>query len=348
MNFKLLRHNPYNFDKNHNQNFFYKIQILTLHHKKNCTEYKNFVNSFFTNKFEKIIDLPYLPSSVFKSFELKSIKNKDITKRMISSGTSGENSKIFLNNENAILQTKVLSQLFKENIFKDRIPMLILDRNPSLSKNGKITARVAAINGFSIYGKHHTYLIKEDNEIDFDAFFKFIDKYGKDKFLIFGFTSSVYEFFFKLQKIKKITLSNGILLHGGGWKKLEKIKINNVQFKEKLFKRFNIKKVHNYYGLVEQTGSIFIESPKCGYFHTSIFSDILIRDKNFNILKNNEKGLIQLISLLPTSYPGHNILTEDIGEILGTDDCKCGLGGKYFIIHGRAKEAEVRGCSDVN
>ena len=94
MNFKLLRHNPYNFDKNHNQNFFYKIQILTLHHKKNCTEYKNFVNSFFTNKFEKIIDLPYLPSSVFKSFELKSIKNKDITKRMISSGTSGENSKI--------------------------------------------------------------------------------------------------------------------------------------------------------------------------------------------------------------------------------------------------------------
>ena len=288
MNFKLLRHNPYNFDKNHNQNFFYKIQILTLHHKKNCTEYKNFVNSFFTNKFEKIIDLPYLPSSVFKSFELKSIKNKDITKRMISSGTSGENSKIFLNNENAILQTKVLSQLFKENIFKDRIPMLILDRNPSLSKNGKITARVAAINGFSIYGKHHTYLIKEDNEIDFDAFFKFIDKYGKDKFLIFGFTSSVYEFFFKLQKIKKITLSNGILLHGGGWKKLEKQKISNEKFKKNLKKGFKINKIINYYGLIEQTGSIFFEC-KEGYFHTSVYSDIFIRDEKLKLTNYKKK-----------------------------------------------------------
>ena len=50
---------------------------------------------------------------------------------------------------------------------------------------------------------------------------------------------------------------------------------------------------------------------------------------------------------MPTSYPGHNILTEDIGEIIGEDDCKCGLKGKYFKIYGRAKEAEMRGCSDV-
>ena len=32
---------------------------------------------------------------------------------------------------------------------------------------------------------------------------------------------------------------------------------------------------------------------------------------------------------------------------MGQDNCKCGLKGKYFLVHGRAKEAEVRGCSDV-
>ena len=69
--------------------------------------------------------------------------------------------------------------------------------------------------------------------------------------------------------------------------------------------------------MVEQTGSVFIESKKCGYFHTSIYSDIFIRDKKFNILQNKQRGLLQLISLLPTSYPGHNILTEDVGEIIG-------------------------------
>ena len=54
------------------------------------------------------------------------------------------------------------------------------------------------------------------------------------------------------------------------------------------------------------------------------FSDIIIRDSKFRIVKNKNKGLIQLLSVLPTSYPGHNVLTEDIGEIIGEDDCKCG------------------------
>jgi phenylacetate-coenzyme A ligase PaaK-like adenylate-forming protein len=114
-----------------------------------------------------------------------------------------------------------------------------------------------------------------------------------------------------------------------------------------LNKKIKLNRIHNYYGLVEQTGSIFVESHKCGYLHTSAYSEIYIRDKNFNVLENKKKGLIQLLSLIPTSYPGHNILTEDIGEIIGVDNCKCGLKGKYFLVHGRAKEAEVRGCSDV-
>ena len=88
------------------------------------------------------------------------------------------------------------------------------------------------------------------------------------------------------------------------------------------------------------------EIPKIEYI-LGIFSNIFIRDKKFNVLQNRKKGLIQLMSLLPTSYPGHNILTEDIGEIIGEDNCKCGLKGKYFLVHGRAKEAEIRGCSDT-
>ena len=128
---------------------------------------------------------------------------------------------------------------------------------------------------------------------------------------------------------------------------MQKLKVNNAIFKKKLIRKINLNKIYNYYGLIEQTGSVFIESRKCGYFHTSIFSDIFIRDKKFNVLKNKKKGLIQLMSLLPTSYPGHNILTEDIGEIIGEDNCKCGLKGKYFLVHGRIKEAEIRGCSDI-
>ena len=89
----------------------------------------------------------------------------------------------------------------------------------------------------------------------------------------------------------KANFNNGILIHGGGWKKMEQLKINNNIFKKKLIEKTKLDKIYNYYGLVEQTGSVFIESRKCGYFHTSIFSDIFIRDKKFNVLKNKKKGI---------------------------------------------------------
>ena len=65
---------------------------------------------------------------------------------------------------------------------------------------------------------------------------------------------------------------------------------------------------------------------------TSEFSDIIIRDENFNILKKNETGFIQLFSLLPTSYPGHNILTEDIGKITTISVTKISSNNEFFEI----------------
>ena len=58
-------------------------------------------------------------------------------------------------------------------------------------------------------------------------------------------------------------------------------------------------------------------------------------------------GIGKLFSFLPTSYPGHNILTEDYGEIVPKNKTKCKKNVKHFVIHGRLKQSEIRGCSDV-
>ena len=76
--------------------------------------------------------------------------------------------------------------------------------------------------------------------------------------------------------------------------------------------------------------------------------DVIIRRVNdFSIADVGEKGIIQTVSILPTSYPGHSLLTEDEGILLGEDDCICGRLGKYFKIVGRIENAEIRGCSDT-
>ena len=71
------------------------------------------------------------------------------------------------------------------------------------------------------------------------------------------------------------------------------------------------------------------------------------RAEDFSVCDPGEKGLIQVMSLLPKSYPGHNLLTEDEGRLLGVDDCPCGRRGVRFEVTGRAARAELRGCSDT-
>ena len=58
---------------------------------------------------------------------------------------------------------------------------------------------------------------------------------------------------------------------------MENKKISNLLFRKNLFEKLKIKNITNYYGLVEQTGSIFIECERCKSFVSSIFSEVLIK-----------------------------------------------------------------------
>jgi phenylacetate-coenzyme A ligase PaaK-like adenylate-forming protein len=349
---KLLLEDPYSMNKQ-KKKFFFKnyLNKLTLHHSNNSKEYKKLINylGYSVKKKSEIDKIPFIPVRLFKELNLLSINKHKIIKVLSSSGTSGnKTSKIYLDKKNALNQVKVLQKIMNKILGKERLPMLIIDKNIKNIDRANFNARIAAINGFSLFGREHIFLLDEKNNIDYDELNKFLSKYEKNKFFIFGFTSLIYENLIEKLEINKINsdFKNAILLHGGGWKKLENKKISNKIFKNKIYKKLNIKNVFNYYGLVEQTGSIFVEC-KCGYFIASNFSDVLIRDSNFNLLKDNQKGFLQLFSLLPTSYPGHNILTEDIGEIIQSTKCSCSIEGKRFLVHGRAEKAEIRGCSDT-
>ena len=345
--------NLYFYSKEFKNKFFLRNYIkINNHHNKNCKDYKKFFDNLdiiksFNKK--KIEDFPMLPVNIFKFHELISVPKNKIIKKMISSGTTANSlSKIFLDKKNSINQKKALSIIVENILGKERLPMLIIDKKSTIFNKLDFNAKAAAIMGFSLFGKDYTYLIKENNQIDYNILNSFLIKNKDKKFLVFGFTRFIYEYLInRLSKEKiRFNFNNGIMIHGGGWKKLENKKINNDLFKKKIKTKLNLSKVFNYYGMIEQTGSIFTEC-NSGYFHTTIFSDIFIRGINLEVLNHNNKGIIQLISLIPTSYPGHNILTEDLGIIYGEDNCSCGLKGKYFKVLGRVKQSEARGCSDV-
>ena len=75
---------------------------------------------------------------------------------------------------------------------------------------------------------------------------------------------------------------------------------------------------------------------------------MIIRDEtDWKPSATGAPGVVEVVSLLPRSYPGHAILTEDLGVIDGVDDCRCGRMGRRFHILGRVPKAEIRGCSDT-
>ena len=99
--------------------------------------------------------------------------------------------------------------------------------------------------------------------------------------------------------------------------------------------------------MVEQTGSIFMEC-EAGWLHSNPLCNVVSRDKR--TLEESEigsTGVAQVISCLPTSYPGNSILTDDLIVIKGVDNCKCGRKGVFFDILGRLKNSDPRGCSDT-
>lgn len=123
--------------------------------------------------------------------------------------------------------------------------------------------------------------------------------------------------------------------------------VSNATFKSSIQEILGQVSVHDYYGMVEQTGTIHLECEK-GFLHTPIWADIIIRRPfDLSVANTNEIGIIQVNSLLARSYPGHCLLTEDLGMLLGEDNCECGRKGKYFIVQGRVPKAEIRGCSDT-
>lgn len=344
---------PYSLSRNEKSQIYVDIlKSLTEHHMDNCPQYNKLLNTlgFKLNSVKTVEELPYIPVRLFKEYELLSIDKSQVIKTMTSSGTTGQSvSKIFLDKVTSSNQTKALTKIVSSFTGKKRLPMLIIDTSAVIKDRYLFSARGAGILGFSMLGYDIKYALDEGMNLDIEGIRAFLKKHDGETIFLFGFTFMIWEHFYKVLHAtnKKLNLDNSVLIHGGGWKKLADQAVDNNYFKGYLNDVCGISKIYNYYGMVEQTGSIFMECEE-GHLHSSIFSDVIIRDhKDFHRLGYGSKGLIQLVSLLPLSYPGHSILSEDLGELIGEDDCPCGRKGKYFKIFGRIKNAEVRGCSDT-
>ncbi len=328
-----------------------ELRALTRFHRAACPDYGAILDAYAPGPPPGGGDAPFLPVSMFKLHDLASVPREAVFKTMTSSGTSGQApSRIVLDADTARLQTRALTRIMTSFLGPRRLPMLIIDNPATVKDRRSFSARGAGILGMMTFGRDHHYALADgDMAIDWASIEGFCAKYAGQPILAFGFTFMVWRHL--LQALERdgrtLPFANAILVHSGGWKKLEAEAVSNDIFKARAEALAGFARVHNFYGMVEQTGSVFVEC-EAGRLHAPLFADVIIRDAaDWHECGIGEPGIVQVVSALPRSYPGHSLLTEDLGELTGEDDCPCGRLGRTFRIFGRIPKAEVRGCSDT-
>jgi hypothetical protein len=327
-----------------------ELTRLGKSHRERSPEYARLARVMFPGSADpqNLAALPYLPVGLFKERLLSSVPESEVFKILQSSGTTGQTpSRILLDRETAQLQTLALSRIMTSVLGPHRLPMVLIESADLIRDRRQFNARAAGLLGMINFGRDHFYALDTNLELLVPELKDFLRRFGGGPFLVFGFTFLVWTRFYQPLVEAGLDLSQGILIHGGGWKKLQEQAVSAADFRAALRKAMGLTRIYNFYGMVEQVGSVFLEGED-GYLYPPNFADVIVRDPyTFEEVAPGQTGVLEVLSALPRSYPGHCLLTEDLGVVQAIDSPACGRFGKAFSVLGRIPDAEVRGCSDV-
>lgn len=358
---ELLGMPPYEQSAEADAMFMEALQEELQFHYDHNEAYRQFCERKGFNPHEPLTDIRQIPPvavSVFKElgFSLASVPKEDIRLRLQSSATSGTPSTIVVDKETSRRQAKAMVKVMQEVIGRERKPFLVMDIDPRSEFKALLGARFAAITGYLNFASKAAYFLKANEKrvsyFDVEAMQEYLRSLPEEQpVVVFGFTYILYSQVLKALQAAdvKLCLPKGSkIIHIGGWKKLESEKVEKRLFNQQLSESFGIEPtdVVDIYGFTEQMGLNYPDCP-CGCKHTSNYVRVLVRDtQTREVLPAGKEGMLEFISPVPHSYPGNAVLTDDLGYILD-EPCPCGRGGTRFVVTGRLKKAEIRGCGDI-
>jgi len=306
---------------------------------------------------EEIVDLPYLPVAAFKANPpLSLVPAGEITRTLTSSSTSGQvPSRVVLNAATARRMTRSVVAIIRDFIGPARRPYLVIDTPENISPQGELGARGAAIQGLSSFATELFCCLSRNQagepELDLAALRAFSTKWKDQEVLVYGFTYIVWTHLVQPLLRQGITLKmpRVHVLHSGGWKRLEQQAVTKNVFVRDVAAVFgcSLDRVIDYYGMVENVGVVYPDCPS-GNKHVPVFADVIVRDPlTLAPVQAGQEGLVQVCSVLPTSFPGFLLLTDDMAELIDYDGCSCGRRGTHFRFARRVPKAEIRGCGNL-
>ena len=305
----------------------------------------------------QVADLPYLPVGILKANPPLSLVDRDEIKRTLTSSatTSQVPSRVVLDSPTARRMTKGIVTIIRDFIGPARRAYLVVDTPALLGSANELGARGAAIQGLQPFANETTYCLGLDDHgelmLDRGRLTEFVKHRQDAEILVYGFTFILWNHLVKplLEENICLNLPKARILHSGGWKRLLHQAVEKTLFNEQLARVFGCStdRIIDFYGMVESVGVIY---PDCtaGNKHGPVFGDVILRNPvTLEPVAAGEHGIVQVCSVLPTSFPGHLLLTEDMAQVISYDGCPCGRRGISFRFAGRIPQAELRGCGNL-
>jgi hypothetical protein len=307
---------------------------------------------------DRISDLPYLTVGVFKANPpLALVEDSEIKRTLSSSATTGQvPSRVVLDAATARRMTKAIVKLIRDFIGPARRPYLVIDTPNNFSQQAELGARGAAVQSLGSFATEVVCCLQAGHEgdatLDLDRLVACAANWKDAEVLVYGFTYVIWTQFVQPLQRQGISLHlpNVRVLHSGGWKRLQQQAVTREVFNHSVASVLgcSVDRIVDYYGMVENVGVVY---PDCvhGNKHVPAFADVIVRDPlTLQPVMAGQRGLIQVCSVLPMSFPGFLLLTEDMAEVIDYDGCPCGRRGISFRFTARVPKAEARGCGNLD
>jgi len=301
-------------------------------------------------------NIPFIHANFFKKYEVLSVPREEIVEYATSSGTSGQKSQMFFDQDTFDFGNSMIENEFRYYGFlsQELTNYLLFTYEPAETSKNLGTAKTDM--GLLSYAPvNDTFFALRYNGQghDFDVYgtIRALEEYEAQGLpvRIFGFPSFLY---FTVRQMKEtghrpLKLNkNSMTMLGGGWKGYADKQIRKTELYAMVEEMLGIpeQNCRDGYGSTEHSVPYF-ECPK-HHFHIPIYSRMLIRDvETLEVLPYGTPGFANFITPHLLSVPAVSVLMGDMAVLHPAEECGCGIRTPFMEIIGRAGTSKSKSCA---
>lgn len=339
--------------------FVQAVKDNVAHHRQKCSFYADLLkkerfDESMLNTAEDCSHIPVIPAAFFKYHEVLSIPQQQVSIHATSSGTQGQKSQMFFDDDSIALGTRMVINCFKYHKLISPIPTnyIMLGYEPSDENEMGAVKTAMGVTRFAP-ALTRQFVLKKSADGYIPDWFGILDALKKFQrqglpVRFVGFPAFLYRLLMALKK-EGITLrlnKRSCILLGGGWKQFSDETIDKLELYAMAEEILGIpsERCRDFYSAVEH--SVAYAECKYHHMHVPIWSRVIIRDvKTLKPLGFDQPGFLSFVTPLVTSAPLTSVIMGDLAVLRDGSQCGCGIKTPYFEVLGRAGVSKMRNCA---